>query len=650
MKRIGPIVLFSLSALMAAPPALTFPPPKANPPDVAGLAAIKHKTEKLGAALAALRKAEGIAPRSLLLLEYHHEAARRIVRHGEFFGKQADWTREILDDGLKLAQRLKAEKDAGIVKPGRSGVIAYRSRIDGSVQACAVSLPADAKGKRWPLHVVLHGRNGGLTEVSFLHGHKPKAAPRGQGRIVLEVYGRGNNAYRWAGEADVAEAVATVMPLVDERRIVLRGFSMGGAGTWHLGLHYPHRFCVLGPGAGFTTTHGYIRGLKELPPWQEACLHVYDAADYAENAFDVPIVAYSGADDPQKAAADNIEKAMKKLGLKMTHLVAPKTKHSIPPAFQKKLAEEYARYEKKGRPAYPAEVRFVTWTLKYPMCDWVEIHGLEKHYARARVQATKGKAGFEARTENVTRLVLVLPHEESTTPAVGVRIDGQEFAKARPHPWGGEAAVLLEKKAGKWGLITPAGLARTNAAQRLKSPGQTGPIDDAFTVPFLCVRGTGKAWNLAAQAHAAASLERFRQEWSKSFRGEIRVKDDRDVTKEDKARYSLILFGDPGSNSLIAQSLPVLPLKWTPKTIALAGKEHDAAAHVPALIHPSPFVGGRYVVINSGHTFHKRDFEGTNALLYPRLGDWVVFKVPDTEKPLAVDVIAAGLFNEGWKP
>ena len=27
-----------------------------------------------------------------------------------------------------------------------------------------------------------------------------------------------------------------------------------GAGTWHLGLHRPDNWCVMGPGAGFTTT------------------------------------------------------------------------------------------------------------------------------------------------------------------------------------------------------------------------------------------------------------------------------------------------------------------------------------------------------------------------------------------------------------
>src|SRR5687767_15243023 len=37
-------------------------------------------------------------------------------------------------------------------------------------------------------------------------------------------------------------------------------------------------------------------------------------------------------------------------------------------------------------------------------------------------------------------------------------------------------------------------------------------------------------------------------------------------------------------------------------------------------------------VLNSGHTFHAKDFQGTNALLYPRLGDYALLKVTSPEK------------------
>ncbi|HXD84843.1 MAG TPA: hypothetical protein VN641_00005, partial [Urbifossiella sp.] len=81
------------------------------------------------------------------------------------------------------------------------------------------------------------------------------------------------------------------------------------------------------------------------------------------------------------------------------------------------------------------------------------------------------------------------------------------------------------------------------------------------------------------------------------------------------------------------------------------GVEYDPKTHVPVLIYPNPITDNRsYVVINSGHTFKEADFKGTNALLYPRLGDWAVLKPKPTAKdPAACEVVAAGLFDSNWQ-
>ena len=42
-----------------------------------------------------------------------------------------------------------------------------------------------------------------------------------------------------------------------------------------------------------------------------------------------------------------------------------------------------------------------------------------------------------------------------------------------------------------------------------KAPDLTGPIDDAFTSAFLCVRGTGKPWHNATHRYAEDNLERY---------------------------------------------------------------------------------------------------------------------------------------------
>src|SRR5262249_54990384 len=183
-----------------------------------------------------------------------------------------------------------------------------------------------------------------------------------------------------------------------------------------------------------------------------------------------------------------------------------------------------------------------------------------------------------------------------------------------------------------------------------KSPGFQGPIDDAFCRPFLCVRGTGTPWHPAVGRYADGELDRFVRTWDKNLRGKLRVKDDTAITDEDVRGKNLILFGDPTSNSLIAKVLPKLPLTWTKDRVGFGGASGDSATHVPVLIHPNPLDPRFCVVLNSGHTFHEDAFQGTNALLYPRLGDYALLQLAPTQRdPFTTKVVTAGLFDEFWK-
>lgn len=649
----------------AAAHAQDFAPPAPNAPTDATKKTIAEKTARLGQYVDFLRK-QAVRDPALANVEIYHKAAVWITRFTEFYHKDAaDWTLRSLDAGLIRAGQLAQGETPWFGAFGQDVVRAYRSRIDGSVQPFAVCFPADYgkdPKKKWRIDVVLHGRDASLTEAKFLAQHDgTKPAPPEQDFIRIDIFGRGNNAYRWAGETDVFEALEAFYfvermsgrePLLDLNRVVLRGFSMGGAGTWHLGLHHPGRWCLLGPGAGFTTTHGYIRRLANpLPDYQERCLRIYDAVDYAENVFDVPVVAYGGSKDPQLQASRNIEERLKPLGLSFTTLVAPDLEHRFPPEWQKKAEAEYAKFAGpgKGRTDYPPKVRFVTYTLRYPTCAWVELLGLDRHYDQARVEADKTEAGFTVKTKNVRALRLQLPEFSPQVP-VPVEIDGQTL-KALPYRAAvGPLNIYLERRNTSWRAVLPQRLLVDRLRRPQKEPGLQGPIDDAFMNAFLCVRGTGQPWHEATQKYAAGALERFRQEWAKYLRGDLPVKDDEDVTEEDIANKHLILFGDPASNSMLGQVIDRLPLTWTKDAVTLTGKPYPAAEHIPVLIYPNPLNAARYVVLNTGHTFHAPDFQGTNALLYPRLGDYAVLKLMGTEKePLGMEVATAGIFDDYWR-
>jgi hypothetical protein len=198
---------------------------------------------------------------------------------------------------------------------------------------------------------------------------------------------------------------------------------------------------------------------------------------------------------------------------------------------------------------------------------------------------------------------------------------------------------VIGKRDGSWTYLGELGAVKLDG----KCPGLQGPIDDAFITPFLCVRGTGKPWNPAVQAWADASLKQFAQEWDRYFRSQLPIKVDVDVTEDDVRRRNLILFGDPGSNRWIAKAIPKLPLSWTKAEPEFGGTKFAAADHAPVLIQPNPLASRRYVVLNSSHTFGEKELASLNYLLFPRLGDWAVLKLPSAE------VVHAGFFDERWQ-
>jgi hypothetical protein len=165
---------------------------------------------------------------------------------------------------------------------------------------------------------------------------------------------------------------------------------------------------------------------------------------------------------------------------------------------------------------------------------------------------------------------------------------------------------------------------------------------------FRVVAPSQAGWHPASSKHTAAAFDQFSALWDRYFRGTLPVIAHGDYVPQSLT--NLVLFGDPESNPLIAKVLPKLPITWTKETLVVNGVAYDSKTHVPVLIYPNPLDPKRYVVINSGHTFKEADLKGTNALLYPRLGDWAVIKPTPTEKdPTAYEVVAAGLFDEDWQ-
>ncbi|MBV8880934.1 MAG: prolyl oligopeptidase family serine peptidase [Planctomycetaceae bacterium] len=566
------------------------------------------------------------------VLVFAKSAAWALRQEAALGPKDAAAVRKCLDRGLRRAD----DKDRAWTKQKGKVARGYRSAVDDSIQPYGVIVPASYDpAKPMRMDVVLHGSQlpAATSELRFLERFEDDAsrAPD-QGFLELHPLGRVENGYRYAGETDVFEAIEDACRnyAVDRSRIVLRGMSMGASGTWHLGLKHPDRFVALGPYCGYVDTHrfsqtpvsGFVK-VGPLAPHQEKTLTTLDSIYYAANAGMVPAIGAVGDKDVFWDCHVIMGRAMEQEGLKMVNLVAPGTGHVIDPATHREQMRRIGEHAAKGLDPAPREVRFVTWTLKYNRCFWIELLALKEHYGRAEVKARLGDGGLvEVEEPQNIRCFSI------SAPVSRVRIGKVELAVSK-------TPVIFEEQGGAWRVIE-------RAPDEGKRPGLQGPIDDAFSSPFLCVRGTGTPWNAEVQRRADATLKRFAEEWRVWFRGELPMKDDTQVTEEDVRRRHLVLFGDPGSNPWIRKALPGLPLAWTREELRLGGKTYSAADHAPALICAGPLAADRYVVLNSGHTFHPSELK-INYLFFPRLGDWAVMKVDENT---AVD---AGLLDEHWK-
>ncbi|GBD37338.1 hypothetical protein HRbin36_02469 [bacterium HR36] len=668
-RRGSLLVILLLSSLVLGQ---NFAPPKPQAPDAKTLTKIQHSLASLETKLAQvmkrLAKTHGLAhPYAHMVLAdiaIYHKAASWIVKHQEWYRPEyPQWTLEVLERGMQRADNILTTGQLSWLPESGPVCLGYRSSVDSSWQPYVVVLPPNFPQnpeKKRRLDVILHGRDTTLTEVKFLYQHQRSQVDKDKDSIELHVYGRGNNAYRWAGETDVLEAIADwarrFPQAFDPDRVVLRGFSMGGAGAWHLGLHYPHLWCSVSPGAGFSATHGYVKSLPNpLPIYQEACLKIYDAVEYAENAYNVPIVAYGGELDPQLQAARNIEARLKPLGIPMTLIVGPKTDHRYHPESLKQILDLQAQHAAKGRAKYPERIRFVTYHPRYNRCHWINVLP-DELYKACRVEARWTGKQYEVKTENAAILVLNLAEELKQGEPIKCVIDGQELEAFADHvvdvgDWlpRSRLAVCLRRTKDGWRWEYFARLTQELQRTSRKREHVAGPIDEAFCASFVCIVGTGKAWNPRVDQYAQADLERFRRDWDKYMRGEIAVIKDVEAQSDLLASANVVLYGDPGSNRVLASILDRLPFKWDKEYLEIASQRYPAADHVPVLCYPSPFAANRLIVINSGHTFHAAEFEGTNALLFPRLGDYAILRLQQGNAPLACEVVRAGLFDSHWQ-
>lgn len=639
------------------------PPPgiKISDTDRAELA---EGVARLGKEIETLRGELKSKPPLLELLpdvEVYHKAVDWALRYDEFFkSNETRSARALLALGTERAQSLR---DGAAPWLSATGLVVrgYLSRIDGSVQPYGLVVPASFKPNSTHQHRLdfwFHGRGETLSELDFIYGRQRSAGEfTPPNAFVLHTYGRYCNGNKFAGETDAFEALEHAKKFypIDENRLVVRGFSLGGAACWHMAVHHTWRWAAAAPGAGFSETPDFLKVFqseKLKPTWYEQKLwHLYDCTDWALNLHHCPTVAYSGENDKQKQAADIMATAMSKVGLDLTHIIGPKMGHSYDAASKKEINRRIDSIAELGRNPVPPRVRFTTWTLKYNRMHWIVLDGLDRHWERATVDADFSGGlldnSIRITTKNVSAFTLTFeagqcPLDNTKTPRVFIDSSKPTAPRVKSdRSW----TASFRKSGSRWELVE-----ETDDSSKLrKRHGLQGPIDDAFMDSFLMVRPTGKAQHEKVGAWVNSEMNRALEQWRRQFRGDARVKDDSAVTDADIAAHNLVLWGDPASNQLLAKIADKLPIDWSEKSVKAGKETFPATSHAPVMIYPNPLNPKKYVVLNSGFTFREYD-QLNNARQVPKLPDFAIIDLgqpPNSRTPGGI--ATAGFFDERWE-
>ena len=459
MKALAWLVL-AAAAWAQAPKPL---PPAGIEIPAADRAELQAGLDRLHAAIASLH-GNPLVPDVLI----YEKAVRYALEYREFFKPdEIAKAKALLEQGQERAAELAAGRAPWTTATGLI-VRGYISKIDHSVQPYGLVVPPSYSPDaphRWRLDTWFHGRGETLSEVNFLtdrERNRGEFTPRDT--IVLHLYGRFCNASKFAGEVDLFEALDAVKRHypIDENRILVRGFSMGGASAWHIGTHFAGLWAAVAPGAGFAESEQYLKlkltGDSAPPWWEQKLFHLYDVTDYAANLYNTSVVEYHGEIDPQQQAGDVMQHAMAEEGLRLIRIEGPQTAHRYHPDAKIEISRIVDALAERGRDPYPRKVRFTTWTLAYNRMKWVTLDSLGRHWERARLNAEiTGDSAVRVEPANVTAFTLEMgpggcPLDPAAKPRGDDRRPEGDGARADVRPLVDRALSRVRRKMGRGGI------------------------------------------------------------------------------------------------------------------------------------------------------------------------------------------------------
>ncbi len=607
-------------------------------------------------ALQASRPAD-VPEGALVSIEYYLDVARRNWSKGG----QTDNARRYFRQAVKMIGVAKAGSDPFAKRRGFV-VRAYRSKISTELQGYSIYVPESYdSAKATPLMATLHGgsSNHSLFLGVFFNNNTPWAdysanllkqyVPRWQTDwLVVAPNGFGQVLWRWEGEQDVLDVLDDVALhyRVDPNRVVLNGVSNGGMGTYSLGARYAWRFVAVLPMAGAPSWRQYLHGAGS--PLDDRLISAFGAWDSADNLRNTGLFRFFHGDadtGPMKCPfVRRFRDRLKTLGVPHTY-TEYSMGHDIMYRVHRrgKLLEEISALRRNPR---PEKVWVVAWDYRARRQHWLRVEHFMDFHESARLVGEVVEEGERLTIETVNTDELTVFLGDCPIAAEGeveVLVDGQlvmSLGNQRP------TELLLSRRGLRW-----VEGARPHVDGPRKRPGLSGPLTDVLHTCQVHAYGTQVEPDIATLRKAARRAATGGwASWAWNYRHPVVA--DTAVTEEMMQRCSLVLYGDVGSNSLLAKVAPRLPIGLELGAIVLGDRRFTSKKVGTRFVVPNPLAPEQYLVIQAGNSAAA---VAAGSKLPDFLPDWVVYDENSTRRrPRGVfargkQPLDAGFFTDSWQ-
>jgi dienelactone hydrolase/uncharacterized protein YdcH (DUF465 family) len=510
-------------------------------------------------------------------------------------------------------------KDYFKLKRGRIKV-GYLSEIDSTYQPYDIVIPQSyAPSRKYALVVSLHGTQNDIQKYSDLVGSNKNAIPDSLHVITVSLYGRRNHFYLGAAEEDVLTVMNEVQSKysIDPDKIYLTGSSMGGYGTWFIGLNYPHMFAAVSPVCAPSIFQG-TKFIQSISP-----------NEYISNAQHLPARIYHGAIDSTVNVNNSRQMvdSLKEMNYDYVYTEYPDVGHD---SWNNADADtnRLPWLLKYTRNLYPASVRHKAFYLRYGRAYWLQITGKKNwnEFCEIRGEIT-GKNEINIHTNNVSSFFIDLKHPGLNTkePLKIVINDSSNVIDKYS-----EGIDFHISKDSTWvrGISNESGL--------IKKQGLEGPFNAVEMNKFLLVYGTGKPDKVELLKKIGTLLQ---NNYSNSDM-EIRLVPDTLVVQEKLAETNnLYLIGSPDENGYLKEIISDLPLCFSKDSVELNGTYARLETGIQ-MIYPNPRQTDKYVILDIYPEF----LPDTEQLVNFPVADYLVYSL----KGGKFEILKDEYFGSDW--